>query len=130
MQRFILISLILSPLVCYLEWSGDSSSFLFQMEYLLFFKSANASENFTHPLVLLPFIGQVLILFTVFQKKPNKKLALTGQILLSLIVIMVLLSGILSKNIKIISSTLPFIATTIAFYFSLRKKKNAPEVEQ
>jgi heme A synthase len=115
------IALALAPLICYLEWSGGHSAFVYQMEYNILFQHKNTSGSFTHPLVLLPLLGQLLILFTVFQKQPGKRLALAGQVMLSLLVVMILVAGILSLNIKIILSTVPFIIASVAFYLSFKR---------
>ena len=117
-SKIINLGLFLSFLICYLEWAGGNSGFIFQLEYSVF--ALNANQNtFTHPLILIPLIGQLLLLISVFY--PNKKLTLLGIILLSVLVLIILLVGILSLNIKIIASSLPFIA--IATFFLVNYKK-------
>jgi hypothetical protein len=109
MLRLINLGLLLSFLICYLEWGQDNSSFVFQTEYLLFFKKSEAVNTFTHPLIIIPFIGQLLILYTLFQKIPGKTITIIGMILLSILVLLIAFVGVLSMNFKIIVSTLPFI---------------------
>jgi heme A synthase len=120
MQRIISIGLFLTVLICYLEWAGGNSGFLFQMEYGIFL-SDNNKDSFMHPLVFIPLFGQLLILISIF--KPNPKLILTGIILLSILVLMILLVGILSLNLKIILSTLSFIGISVFFIFNYKKYK-------
>lgn len=122
MQRLINIFLVLTFAVCYLEWA-NKSSFIFQAEYSLFFEKNDPLNSFKHPLILLPFIGQLFLLYTAIQKRPNKKIAIIGQILLSLLVLLILLVGILVANIKIILSTIPFLICSLFFYTRLKKYK-------
>lgn len=116
--RLINLGLFITFLICYLEWAGGNSGFVFQLELTIFSKD-DKSNSFTHPFVLIPLSGQILLFITIFF--PNKKLTLAATILLSVLVLMILLVGILSFNIKIIASTLPFLA--IAIYFIARFKK-------
>jgi len=115
MKRLLPLFIFLSTFLCYLEWGGGNSGFLFQLESDLFFKSTEAS-SFVHPLILLPLVGQVLILISVFL--PNKKLTLAGILLLAVLVLMILFVGILSMNLKIILSTLPFVTLSAYFIFT------------
>ncbi|MBK9983713.1 MAG: hypothetical protein IPP15_22910 [Saprospiraceae bacterium] len=115
MLRLINTGLLLSFLVCYLEWGHDNSSFVFQVEYLVFFQKDHSANTFTHPLIIIPFLGQLLILFTIFQKKPGRRLTWIGLILLGILVLVILLVGLLSLNYKIILSTVPFILFSMLF---------------
>ena len=116
--RLINISLLITSLICYLEWGGGNSGFLFQMEYELFQKS-DLSNSLTHVMVLAPLAGQLTLLFTLFQPVPGRKVTAVGVGLLSVLVLMIFLIGILSLNYRIFISTLPFV---IAVFFFLRKK--------
>lgn len=120
-NRIINLGLLLSFLICYLEWAGGNSGFLFQFEYSVF--STNANQNtFAHPLIFIPLLGQLLLLISVFY--PNKRLTLFGIILLSVLVLVILLVGVLSFNLKIILSTIPFITISILFIENYRKQKS------
>jgi len=57
----------------------------------------------------------------VFQKNPNRRLMVVALLALSLLALMVLLVGILSVNVKIIISALPFIFFA-TFYIVSRTK--------
>jgi len=116
--RLINLGLFITFLICYLEWAGGNSGFVFEMEYTIFTKEDKAN-SFTHPFILIPLCGQIMLLIAIFI--PNKKLTLAALALLSLLVLMILLVGILSLNIKVIASTLPFLA--IAIYFTATYKK-------
>jgi hypothetical protein len=121
LERLISIGLFLSFLLCYLEWGGDNSGFLFQLEYQVFIKQTNLLSSITHPLIFLPLSGQLLLLLNTFQKYPKRKLVLIGMLLLAVLVLMILLVGLLAFNYKTIISTLPFLGISMVFIFSKRK---------
>jgi uncharacterized membrane protein YhhN len=98
------------------------SGFLFQMEYELFADASKVISSILHPLVLLPFIGQVVLLISMFLKKPNRKLTLLVIALLGVLVFMVLLVGVLSLNMKIILSALPYIGLSVYYIFFFQKR--------
>jgi hypothetical protein len=112
MPRIFPIGFLLAFLCCYLEWGGGNSGFLFQVEYDVLFKSHN-SESFKHPLVLIPFLGQLLLLAAIIW--PHKKLIITGTILQGTLVFMVFLVGGLTLNLKILFSSFPFFLVLVVF---------------
>src|SRR5690349_982310 len=112
--RLINVAILATSLICYLEWGGGNSGFLFQMEFELFRKD-DLANSFTHVMVLAPMAGQLILLFTVLQKNPGRRLTAVGIGLLSVLVLMIFLVGILSLNYKIFLSTLPFILCAILF---------------
>jgi len=126
MYRLINIGLLVTSLFCYLEWA-DKSTFLFQAEYDLLFKSGSGVRSFAHPLILLPLCGQLLLLFALFRKQQNLRWTFIAMAMLSLLVLMIFLVGILSLNLKITASTLPFILISIYAirYYKKTKKKSA-----
>ena len=117
--RLINLALLITSLICYLEWGGGNSGFLFQMEYELF-KQTDLTHSLTHVMVLAPLVGQLLLLVTLFQKTPGRRLTAIGVGLLSVLILMIFLVGILGLNYKILLSTLPFIITSILF---IKKRK-------
>ena len=117
--RIINILLLITSLLCYLEWGGGNSGFLFQMELELF-KTEDLAHTFTHIMVLAPLLGQVLLLITIFQKIPSRKLTLIGVLMLSVLVLMIFLISILGLNYKIFLSTIPFLTSAFVFF---RKRK-------
>lgn len=119
--RWISLGLFLSFLICYFEWGGNAM-FLYQMEMDLFTTEKLNSQNLSHPLILLPFIGQLMLLIPVFRTGFPLKFTLIANLLLGLLVFMVLLAGSLSGNVKMISSTLPFIFFTILLIRTYRKE--------
>jgi len=122
MSRLINLALLLSFLVCYLEWGGNQSAFLFEIEYSLLTGSKDY-HTFIHPLIFLPFIGQLILLHSLFRKEGGKRVTLIGWMLLSLLVVLILVVGLLTLDPKIIVSTLPFVLVSIWFFLERRKEK-------
>ncbi len=105
--------LILTSLVGYLEWGAGNSAFLFQAEYEVLRKLFTDPLSAVHPFTLIPLLGQVMLLATMFQKKPSRWLTIIGIVCLSLLLLLMFLIGIISFNFKILLSTVPFIITAI-----------------
>lgn len=118
-QRLINIALFISFLICYLEWGKENSTYIFQAEWEILFQREHSRDTFTHPLVLIPFIGQLLILFTIFQKRPSRRLTTIGIILMGILVLLITLIGALSMKWKIMLLTIPFI--TCSFIHFLKR---------
>jgi hypothetical protein len=112
--RLINVALLITSLMCYLEWGGGNSGFLFQLEFELF-RKADLAHSFTHVMVLAPLAGQLILLVSVFQKTPGRRLTAIGIGLLSVLVLMIFLIGILGLNYKIFLSTLPFIGSATLY---------------
>ncbi len=72
--KWLIILLLLAFLIIYLEWGKGNSMFVFQMEYEILAGKTDTKNVFMHPLVAIPFIGQLLLLFSLFQKQPNRTL--------------------------------------------------------
>jgi hypothetical protein len=114
--------LIITSLLGYLEWSGNSHTFLFQAEAEIFSKVFSDPVSVIHPFTILPLIGQLLLMATLFQKTPGKKLTYFGIGSLGLLLGFMFLIGALSLNYKIISSTIPFICVSILTIRHYRRK--------
>ena len=107
----------------YLEWSGNNHIFLYEAEAEILSKLFINPISVFHPLTILPIIGQLFLLITLFQKKPNKIIYLIGVSGLGLLLGFMFIVGLLTLNFKIIASTVPFISIsiyTIIYY----KKEN------
>jgi hypothetical protein len=117
-------SLIITSLFGYLEWGGNNHSFLFQTEGEIFSKLFTDPSSVLHPFTILPMAGQLLLVITLFQKKPSKKLTYISIGGLGLLLGLMFVIGIISFNIKTILSTIPFIIIailTIQYYRKLSK---------
>ncbi len=122
MNRLINLGLLLAFSICYMEWGLDKSMFVFQGEYEIFCKQEGFWQTITHPLILAGLIGQLLLLWCAIRKAPNKRLNWLGIIILSPVVLLILLAGMLSFNVKMLFSTLPYIALCVVFWWYNRKR--------
>lgn len=120
-QRLFNSLLILSSLAGYLEWGTDNRSFLFQGEYEVLSNLLRNPESAIHPFTVIPLVGQILLLITLFQKKPNKMLTYIGIACLGLLLGFMFFIGITRWNFKILISTLPFLVTAVCTMLHLRK---------
>lgn len=106
--------LVLSSLIGYLEWSGNNYLFIVEAEREIILKLFTDPNSIIHPLIILPIGGQILLLLTLFQKKPNKIMTYISIAMLGCLLYLMLFIGIFSFNYKIIISTLPFLFISIA----------------
>jgi len=107
-SKLINLLLIVTSLLGYLEWSGNSHSFLFEAEAEIISRIFVDPLSVIHPFTIFPLIGQLLLLITLFQIVPNKKMTYLGMIGLGILLAFIAVIGILSTNIKIITSVIPF----------------------
>ena len=116
-QRLLNLAIVLSFLVCYLEWGGGHSAFVAQVQYQVLLGKPEA-QNFAHPMIALPFVGQLLLLYTLFQKRPSRRLTTIGIVLMGVLVLLLALIGVLSRNAKIGLSTVPFLGLAVLHFVS------------
>jgi hypothetical protein len=114
MKRFWNILLIISFLLGYLEWGKNQHIFIYQAIIELYQKGKVNPVSVLHPFTLLPLIGILLFLYTVFQKSPSRIISIIGAICMSSIMLMILIIGVIVPNFKMLISSLPFF--TIAFF--------------
>lgn len=101
--------LVLSSLAGYLEWGKDNKMFLFQAEAEIVSKLTNDPLSVLHPFTVLPFVGQILLLITLFQKKPGRILTYVGIGGIGILLALMFVIGLISLNVKILASTIPFL---------------------
>jgi hypothetical protein len=113
--------LIVTSLLGYLEWSGNSHMFLFQAEFEIFKKLFSDPVSVLHPFITLPMIGQIILAVTLFQKKPSKILTYISIGGLGILLVFMFLIGLISLNYKIALSTIPFIVVVVLTVIHSRK---------
>ena len=113
MKKTAILCALVSILFCYMEWGGGNSAFVYETEYLILFGKAHRADTLTHPVVLVPLIGQVLLLVALFQRQPSRRLVIAGVSLLGVLGLLLLLVGVLGRSVAIAASTLPFLASAI-----------------
>ncbi len=122
-NKLLNLSIILTSLIGYLEWGKSNTSFLFQAEAEVLSKLFQDPISVLHPLTILPLCGQIILVFTLFQRKPSKALTLIGLACLSMLLLVVFIVGLLSFNYKIIGSTIPFLIAGVLTMVHYRKRK-------
>ncbi|MBK8620639.1 MAG: hypothetical protein IPN79_02495 [Saprospiraceae bacterium] len=103
------VFVIVSSLFAYLEWGGGHESFLFESEWMVIGKLLSDPGSVLHPFIILPLTGQVLLVITLFQQFPSKKLIIAGTIMLGILLGFIFIVGVVSGRISIIVSTIPFL---------------------
>ena len=112
--------LIITSLLGYLEWSGNNHIFLFKAEAEIFSKLFTDPISVLHPFTILPLVGQILLLITLFQKTPSKILTYISIAGLGLLLGFMFIVGLMSMNFKIIISTIPFIVVAVWTVLNLK----------
>ena len=117
--RLYSLGLIVSSLAGYLEWSKDNRMFIYQMELEVFSKFLTQPSSVIHPFVVLPLIGQLILLFNACRKKPSRALTLIGMATLGLLLFFMLLIGMLSTNLRIFAAAVPFALVSVYTIWSV-----------
>lgn len=107
------ILLIITSLFGYLEWSGNNHSFLFQAEAEIISRLFTDPLSIVHPFTILPLLGQLILIGTLFQKLPSKSLTFISIGCLGILVAFMFAVGLISLNYRIIISTIPFLSTSV-----------------
>lgn len=105
--------LILSSLLGYLEWGGGNHILLVQAEAEIVNKLFTDPRSVLHPFILFPMAAQVILLFTLFQNKTNKKWTYISIAGLGLLLGFMFIIGWMILNFKIILSTVPFLVIAL-----------------
>lgn len=106
----------------YLEWGKDQHMFLIEGEIEIISKFIGDPLSVLHPFVVLPLAGQLMLLLTVFQKRPRKIVSFIGMGCIGSLLVLMFAIGIMNLNFKILLSTLPFLITSVLVIRQYRKK--------
>ena len=123
--KLYLLALLMSSFFVYLSWSKTSSAFLFQMEYEILAKLFSNPLSVLHPFTIIPLIGQILLLISLLQKQPNNLLMKLGISSLLFLIGFIFIVGLLSLQLTIIISTVPFISLAVLSFLEI-KRNNKP----
>jgi hypothetical protein len=108
-----------------MEWGKDSAAFVFSIYRELFVIQKDFAGAITHPVILSGITGQLILAFCIIQKSPYRLFNSIGVLLLLFVVLILLMAGIASTNMKMIFSDIPFILLSI-FYFRRGFRKLQP----
>jgi hypothetical protein len=114
--------LVASSLLGYLEWGTDSHTFLFQAEADVVMKLLTEPLAALHPLTILPMLGQIALLVTLFQKSPNGILTWFGLGTIGILFLFILLAGVLGRHALVALSAAPFFITALLTVREHRRK--------
>ena len=78
------------------------------MEFDILQKLVVNPTSIIHPLVVLPLIGQIILLLALFKTNTHKYLVLIGIFGIFLLFAMIFIVGVLSMKFKIMFSVVPF----------------------
>ncbi len=128
-KKLLNLSLILASLIGYLEWGQGQSAFLFQAEAEMVTRALRDPGDVVHPFTLVPFLGQALLAWTLFQRVPGRVLTFAGIAGIGLLLAFMFVIGLIAMQGKILASTLPFLllaVVTIREHRSPREASGAP----
>ncbi len=122
-SKFFSILLLITSLLGYLEWSGNNHIFLYQAEIEVLQKLLTKPISILHPFTIMPILGQLCLIVTIFQRLPNKKLIYFSIFALGILLVFMFIVGIIALKYRIIISTIPFI---LASFMTIRYYKEKP----
>jgi hypothetical protein len=129
--RLLNLGLILTSLIGYLEWGGGNSRFLVQVEGELLSILVRDALAAVHPLTVLPLVGQLLLLVTLVQTRPSTRLTYLGMAGLSMLLGLMLVIGLMTLNVYITASTVPFFVVawlTVRHHRARRRAASIPSI--
>ncbi|MCC6182493.1 MAG: hypothetical protein IT237_11735 [Bacteroidia bacterium] len=123
-RKLIVIILIISSLFGYLEWGKSNHVFLYEAEFEILKKILTDIYSVAHPFTILPLLGQLILIITLFQKKNYPIFTNIGILCIGLLILFMFLIGLIGFHLKILISTLPFIISTLIYFINLKKWKD------
>ena len=122
-SKLLNLLLIITSLLGYLEWGGNNHTFLFQAEGDILSKIFTDPTSVAHPFVVLPMLGQFILLFTLFQRVPGKLLTYIAIGCLAILILLIFVIGLMSLNYKMLLSTIPFLVVAVMTIMNYIKLK-------
>lgn len=121
--KWLNLALLISFSLCYLEWGGNQSMMIGQTQYEILSKQEGFWDTLLHPVVLSGLLSQCCLIYAILVPRPLRLVNLIGVVLLSLVVALFLLVGLLSLNVKMILSDIPFAVSAVMFFRHLKHWK-------
>ncbi|SFC02618.1 hypothetical protein SAMN05421780_102315 [Flexibacter flexilis DSM 6793] len=112
-KRILNIGLLVTSLTGYLEWGGGNQTFLWQAEWNVLLQFFFNPEQAAHPFTLIPMLGQILLIISLFSPKYFRLLTVSGIVCISLLLYFMFAISLLGMNTKILLSTLPYVVLSI-----------------
>ena len=114
--KYINFFFFLSSLFGLLEWGGNNAQFLYEAEFEILKKLSINPGSVLHPLTIIPFLSQAILIYTLIQRTPSRTLTIIGIYGIGILMVLILAIGIMTVNIKMIVSTLPFILCAVVAF--------------
>ena len=124
-NKILNLVLVLTSLIGYLEWSGGNNMFIYEIELDLLSKLIKDPLSVLHPFTILPLVGQILLIITLFQKTPSRILTYIGMGGIAILFLLMFAIGVMNEDFKILGSTLPFLITAIIVVIYNRRLRKA-----
>lgn len=121
--RILNVLLVATSLIGYLEWGQNQHTFLWQAEKEIITKLLSDPSSVVHPFIVLPFLGQLILILTLFQSKPKFWLTMFGASCIAILLVFMLFIGLISLNWKILFSVIPFFTVYILVIRNFRQKR-------
>lgn len=121
-KKLLNLGLVFTSFWGYLEWGKDRSMFIIQGELEIFYKLFTEPASILHPLIVLPLVGQILLIITLFQIIPKRIITFLAIGFISTLFLLILFIGVIDLNFKILFSSLPFLI--LSSYTILVFRKN------
>ncbi|HRX28335.1 MAG TPA: hypothetical protein P5235_03055 [Saprospiraceae bacterium] len=118
--HLIIVLVFLSSLVGYLHWGSGNEALIGKLEMEMFGKFISEPSSLFHPFIILPLLGQLLLLYSLFTKSKNRKVLIISIICIGLLYFMILVVGIMSKSVLQMASTLPFFLSSALLVYKVR----------
>lgn len=114
--------LVITSFFGYLEWGQNNAMFLYEAEMEILIKLFTNPLSALHPFTVLPLVGQLLLIISLFQRQPNKWLTWLGTGGIGILFLLMFIIGLISFNWKIFISTLPFLIVVVVSLVMKRSK--------
>ncbi len=122
-RKLIIIVLIISSLFGYLEWGNSNRVFLYEAEFEILKKIVTDTYSVAHPFTIIPLLGQIILMISLFQKKFYPIFTNIGIMCIGVLIVFMFLIGLIGFHFKILLSTFPYIISTVIYFINLKKWK-------
>jgi ABC-type uncharacterized transport system permease subunit len=96
--RVLLAACLLSFLLCHLSWGKGQGGYFWELELEIL--AGGLRKDLLHPALLLPFLGQLLLLWSLIAPTIRKRTAFAGIALCGVLVLFLLLIKLLGRETK------------------------------
>lgn len=129
-EKILVLVLLLSTALGYMEWGNGNHAFVLEAE-LEFFRQfvKNPTEIFSF-IILLPLLGQVMMFIALFRKNKFNLTLLIAILFVSVLYLLIFLSGVLSLSPLIIFSTLPYFVLSGRVIHRIRAKRRGIKIAE